>query len=458
MAVNYVKIKNYKNIDDLYLVLNGQNTFFVGDTGTNKTTILDLIYSANMQKEFASNPLMPGKETGEVEISQDFEGNEYISKRSFSKNKNGRWDVVAKNGDSPKSLTILLDRFLTRTLKNGFFDYTTYFFELKSPEARFEYMTKTCGGEQVTINNADKKAKIISRREIGKTRAEKLAVYKQFGELTKEDLTEKAAIYAKEKEQDEAEKIKADILDTKTETLPLVDKLNIIINNLNKKTGITGRIVDIDLEIKKLQVEKIKLEAERKEIKVELKDQLDAAEKLNKVIEDNKIIEEKAKAAFTEAINEVIKFNADRKDFMSSIAALREYKRLDAEWTEIDDQITKLENENTELFKQKLPIPELGVSTKETDKEVIDIVTYNGREFSFENLSKGESISITARIQNALNPGGNNFIVIPEANLLGSKLDSILEECKKFKIQALVEVTQRKQEFKIVFEEEFLNA
>lgn len=458
MAVNYVKIKNYKKFPDLHLKLDGRNTFFVGDIGAGKTCVLDLIMSANMQKEFPTDPLTNGQESGGVEIGEEFEGLEYIIKRNFSKKDNGRWTVTAKNGDKPPSLTVLLDRILSKTLKNGFFDYITYFFELKSPQARFDYMVKTCGGEEVVKNLSLTKTKVVKRRKIGADRAQQLAVYKQLGELTKEEVKEKSILYKEPKEQEEATIVYNKLIETKIPVEPLKINIGHVRVELNQKKGYTSRLIDIDLAIKKLQQEKTEIEVASKKIKSTLKDEVRLESEINELEIKNKEIEETADKAYEEEINNIITFNAKRKDFIDSITALRAYKKLDDEWKELDQAIIDLEKENTILFKKKLPIPELGVATRETEKEVIDIVTYNDREFSFENLSKGESIIIAAKIQNALNPGGNNFIVIPEANLLGSKLDDILEECKKFKIQALVEVTQRKQEFKIIFEEEFLKS
>jgi hypothetical protein len=468
MAVNYVKFVNYKLFENLELRLDGKNTFFVGDIGKGKSTVLDAIMMANMQKEWTVNPLTEGKEKGSVQFEETLNGDEYVITRSYTKSDKGRWVVTYKNptkDKKPPSLSDLLESILKKALKNSFFDYTTYFFELKSPQARFDYMANTCGGDEVTKNNLTKKQKIISRREIGKNRAQQLAVYKQLGELTKEEVQSKSTLYAKAKEQEEADLVYHKILEEQIS----VEPINIELNNLKElcvsKKNILDSISNNLSEIEKLRAQIIELEDKNTTLQIAA-DKIIIPEnkkeelilKRDKVLEDNLSIQNKADAAFTEEVNKIIQFNAERKDFIDSVTALREYKKLDQEWETIDAEITNLEIENTELFKQKLPIPELGVSTKETDKEIIDIVTYKGREFSFENLSKGESIIIAAQIQNALNPGGNNFIVIPEANLLGSKLDDILAECKKFDIQALVEVTQRKQEFKIVFEEEFLKS
>ncbi|HTB30809.1 MAG TPA: hypothetical protein VK808_02215, partial [Bacteroidia bacterium] len=60
------------------------------------------------------------------------------------------------------------------------------------------------------------------------------------------------------------------------------------------------------------------------------------------------------------------------------------------------------------------------------------------------------------QIQRAINPAGINLIVVPEAQSLGSGMDEIIEECNSLGVQYIMEVTERKQPFKIKFEEEFL--
>jgi hypothetical protein len=51
---------------------------------------------------------------------------------------------------------------------------------------------------------------------------------------------------------------------------------------------------------------------------------------------------------------------------------------------------------------------------------------------------------------------GDNFIIIPEAQSLGSALDEIIKECDKYHMQALIEYTERNEEFKMVFVDEFI--
>jgi hypothetical protein len=178
----------------------------------------------------------------------------------------------------------------------------------------------------------------------------------------------------------------------------------------------------------------------------ELKGKIDNAKTVNEEIE------KKANEAYDEAMGNITLFNTKRNSFLSTVNAFRKWQELDAEWKEVDQKIKDLREANKEIFKNKLPIPELTIDEiggKET-------VLYKGREFNWDNLSKGETIKITTQIQNAINPNGDNFIIIPEAQSLGSALDEIIKECDKYHMQALIEYTERNEEFKMVFVDEFI--
>lgn len=471
MAVLGVKIKNFKKHKDLNLVLDGKTTFFCGDAGGGKTTVIDLIRAANMQTEFPTNPLTDGEDSGAVEVIEDFDGKKYRIFRKFKKGDNGRWEIRNEDGSKPaKPLTEILSDMLGRALKNSYFDYITYFFGLKSPEARYDYFVNAVGGQEVAENNKKITDKKKERAVFGNQRKQQEAIYMQMGTLDKDQLVALSKLYAQEKTQEDADKVYNEILDKKEKIEAINEKLQAASSELLKKQEfdrkekyVDGEVTRLEKLLSDLKSRKAMIISERKKIKTTQEDfeKLDAEQTSAQI--KNDLIDQEAELAYKDEIDKVIIFNSNRKTFIDSVKALQEFTRVDKEWNTINDEISALEAENSSLFKSKLPIPELSVSSVEKvnkDGDVVfkETVMYNGREFSFDELSKGESIEIAVKIQKALNPKGNNFIVLPEANLLGSKLDDILEVCKKQNIQALVEITQRKQEFKIIFEEEFLNS
>lgn len=471
MAVLGVKIKNFKKHKDLNLVLDGKTTFFCGDAGGGKTTVIDLIRAANMQTEFPTNPLTDNEESGAVEIIQDMDGKKYRIFRKFKKGDNGRWEIRNEDGSKPaKPLTEILSDMLGRALKNSYFDYITYFFGLKSPEARYDYFVNAVGGQEVAENNKKITDKKKERAVFGNQRKQQEAIYMQMGTLDKDQLVALSKLYKDEKTSDDADKAYDNVLADLKDIKEIGSRLEIVTGEVKIRNGskeaipnLQNRIEDLERQLEDLKKQKQFAESnliKYKNIDSDYKKVLSEYEAAN---DHNKSTIDKADAAYRDEVDKVIIFNSNRKTFIDSVKALQEFTRVDKEWNIINDEIGALEAENSELFKNKLPIPELSVSAIEKTKsngdvEVKEMIMYNGREFSFDELSKGESIEIAVKIQKALNPKGNNFIVLPEANLLGSKLDDILEVCKKQNIQALVEITQRKQEFKIIFEEEFLNS
>ncbi len=471
MAILSVKVKNFKKHKDLNLVLDGKTTFFCGDAGGGKTTIIDLIRAANMQTEFPTNPLSDGEDSGAVEILEDMQGKKYRIFRKFTKGNNGRWEIRNEDGSKPaKPLTEILTDMLGRALKNSYFDYLTYFFGLKSTSARYEYFVNAVGGEEVANNNKIIANKKKERAVYGNQRSQQEAIYMQMGTLDKDQLVALSKLYKDEKTSDEADKAYDDVLADLKDIKEITSRLDVISGDVKIRDASREAIPNLESRIEELERQVADLKKQKKFAESMIVKYKDVDIDYKKVMREhfeakdfNKELVEKADAAYRDEVDKVIIFNSNRKTFIDSVKALNEFTRVDKEWNTINDEITALEAQNSALFKQKLPIPELSVSSTETkNKEgetvVKEMVMYNGREFSFDELSKGESIEIAVKIQKSLNPKGNNFIVLPEANLLGSKLDDILEVCKKQNIQALVEYTQRKQEFKIVFEEEFLNS
>ena len=71
MAINKVKLTNFKKFENLEVLLDGKNTFVVGDIGAGKSTLLDAIMMSNMQMDWPSEvPLTEGKESGSVEVER----------------------------------------------------------------------------------------------------------------------------------------------------------------------------------------------------------------------------------------------------------------------------------------------------------------------------------------------------------------------------------------------------
>lgn len=458
-----VKAINYKMHHNIDVKLNGESFFLVGDWETGKSTFLEMIESSLGLIPFADDPLTKGAPSGVLEVVHDFgDGNLYTVRRRFNPNGLMRFEVTDQNGGS-HTLTPLLQKIFGKAFTNASFDYKKYFYECKSKEARYEYFVKTLGGEPVLVNKKTIKEKTSKRAALNNEKATYLT-------LLNESIVDPDIIDEQQVKYNEPKLIEDAFSD------PEVVKIVNQVNELNKAiqdyelakecnekvTVLVSRNETIDIELKALQdlIKDLNTEKKRNEkaIKANPGD-FDYERELALEAEAATIEIAELEAGFDHVLNiakvGIAQFNQEQADFKNGLKYFERFTKANNEWNLLDQEISDLEAENDKLFKEQLGIPEISISAD-------DEIMYKGvdgvaRELCFPNVSKGRSIAITAQIQRALNPGGKNFIIIPEGQSLGSGLDEVIEECKKFNMQYIVEVTERKQNFQIKFEEQYLN-
>ena len=456
MAVLQVRAKNFKQHKDLDLKIDGKSFFVVGDTRQGKTNLIKIILATLMLEDFPENPISTGENEGFIEATHELDGMKYTIRRTFTDKPDSktRFTVTDANGGK-HTLSVLLERIFGKAFGNNSFNYQTYFFELKSTEARYQYLVKAIGGDQVLDNLATIKKLKRERGTLG-TQCDTLQALIDDSSLNPDTILDDLEFYKEEKNTDEAIAKKAEKLLQRKSVINLNNQLEVISEtnlayqesetqfneNLNEIVALEKRIAELRSTNEKIgawqKVNQPDFDAEK-----EIREQISTAE------EDNLKIEAEADALYDDMVREVTVFNQMKAALDAAVINYKKWQEYNTEWTEKDDKIKALIEENETIFKKKLPIPELTI--EEVDGK--DVVMYNGRELSFDNISKGESIRIAVDIQKALNPKGNNLVVVPEAQSLGSDLDEILEQCKHFNLQAIVEVTERKQEFKIKFED-----
>jgi hypothetical protein len=448
------KVKNYKALKGEHTFpINGKSVVIIGDTAKGKSSLLEMIDAHVAQVSYPKNPLTDGQQEGYTETVHEIDGVKYTISRTFKRQEDGsvklsRFMVKSSSGGR-YSQEEFLKTHLPAALNGGKFEYAKFFFEQRSPEARYKYLIDSIGGDQVTANNAKIPALEGERAAIGQQRSVQQTLWEQEGIFTPESAERDIEYYKDPKTNEAAIAAKKQLLDTRTEILgtaveynAVKDKNSIHRDLQNKNTQHKERI---ELLKQQLKAEKQLLAANEEHLSLnplnealekELKGKIDNAKTVNEEIE------KKANEAYDEAMGNITLFNTKRNSFLSTVNAFRKWQELDAEWKEVDQKIKDLREANKEIFKNKLPIPELTIGEiggKET-------VLYKGREFNWDNLSKGETIKITTQIQNAINPNGDNFIIIPEAQSLGSALDEIIKECDKYHMQALIEYTERNED------------
>jgi hypothetical protein len=462
--VTGVRITNYKKIRDYKFTPGGKSFYVVGDTEEGKSTLIEVIESSLMMKKFDPNPLTNGTEAGSTEVDYDLgDGHTYTVKRKYNK-KSGllRFEVVDENGGEHK-LKPLLERLFGLAFINKRFDYTAYFYQAKSSEARTEYFINAIGGDTVLLNSRKIKVRVKERQELAKD----MEFYKVLIEksiLEPETLADDIEKYKEPKTLESVEEyapyaeLKAQLKDKDVlqETYEAVKQENELYD------AKVARNAEIDAEILELQERIRVLKAEKKEVKKHIdtmppdyEQQKKLEEELLQADQHNSELAPKIDEARRAGLAEINEFNQNRLEFNNAVEHYKMLMGLMKKYDEIETDVTALREKNKEAFKSRVPLPEI---TYDEDNELILYTGEDGiaREMCFPHVSKGRSITIAAQIQRALNPKGNNLIVIPEGQSLGSGLDSIVEELNNFGVQYIVEVTERKQKLSVLFEEEYL--
>lgn len=470
MSVVRVKIKNFKKITELDINPDGESFFVVGDFKEGKSTLLQAIKSVYLQAVFPSDPLTEGAEDGFIEIvERDLNGKEYTFTRKFNKKSSGRFEVrAADNGKY--SLTDVLSSILGPSFKNKYFDYETYFYKSLSADARYKYMVAAIGGDKF-VENKQKRASLVRERgKVGGDRKHYGAIVLENTSIDPSTIEEDLVLYAEKRFPQEAIDIRAKyIAENSVDFASLTEQIRLAEDVVATKTRLNESIIaDESLLIKnKTEIERLKdliknLEVANKEIALKVKNDKKKLNGMDKDAEDilEKLILESSEAEQTnqdvsiaaddlwvETMHEIDLFNEKRTAFITGMNAYQEFTRLDEEWNQLDAKIAEIDEENSTIFKENLPIPELSIRENENGE---GIVLYNGREFSLDYLSTGESILISAQIQRALNPDKTSLIVIPRGQDLGSGIDEVMSMCKEFNIQCIVEITKRDEKFKVV--------
>jgi hypothetical protein len=456
MAVIKVKAWNYMLQKDLNVQLDGKSFFVVGDSETGKSTFLQIIEESLMLKPFTKNPISDGEKEGGIEVTHDFgDGNLYTVRRTFSRDnkKLRRFEIIDQHGKS-EALQPVLERIFGKAFFNTYFDFKTYFYEKRTEKERFEYFIKAVGGEQVLTNNTKYNRKNESRDNVGGQRITYKSLLSQ-SPINPETLESDFAHFMQEKTIADADKAYNEVLQELKDREALELELQVIYEQNNKFIEAEKRVPEIDLEVAELEKQIKALKAEKKASQKFIKDfpadfelQAEKEMELSKVDELNREVQERADLVYDDTLREVHVFLSQKQEFKTGLGYLEKLKELNEEWEKLDQEMKGLKEENNKIIQDRVPIPEITIDNTR--------ILYDGKEMCFPHVSTGKAVRIASQIQRALNPKGNNLIVIPDGGSLGSKLFEVIEECKNFDVQYIVEVTEMKQKFKIQMEEEFL--
>lgn len=456
--VTGIKLVNYKLHRDFETKPDGRSFRVIGDIEEGKTTLIELIEACLMLRPFDPNPLSEGAESGRAEISYDLgDGHIYTVRRRFTKKGLMRFEVTDENGGD-HSLKPLLEKILGKAFMNSYFDYTKYFYQLANSNDRTDYFVKAAGADVVLENLKKIRVQTKERNQVGG----EINTYETLIEnsiLDPDRLEEDTELYKEPKSLADVEKYEPlvalinqlTVMDVLNEAFDVVKQANDEFDvKTERNTTIDERIAEIERELKDLKAEKKTNIKWLNDNPADREYENELYTELVQAIGANELLMPEIEAARNEAIEDINNFNQRRVQFNQGVQFFEKYTELSERYEAITDNILELKETNKNILLEKLPLPELSVED--------DVVMYEDkdgvkRELCFPNISKGRSIILAARIQRALNPKGNNLIVIPEGNLLGSGLDEVAQELESFGVQYIVEITEPKTKLTIKFEE-----
>lgn len=457
-----IKLVNYKQHKNFTFHPDKKSFFLIADSGQGKTVIIDAIRVSLGLGTFDQDALSAGEETGLLSVTHDFgDGHLYTVSRRLSKSaKKGslRFEIRDENGGEH-----VLDKLLKRVLGIAYamqFDYNKYFYECKSTEARTEHLIQVVAGDRGLLNLRSIRARIKDRHAIG-GKMETYSSLLESAKLNADTLEEDKEKYDAPKSDEHYieyapyKEAKEQLIDQAQLEQDLSMVVDININYAMKAIELD----DCEKEIADLQQKLKDAKEKQKDIKKYLREnandipyQLDLETELASAETQNARVQPIVDKELQNAKEYVMLFNQRRHEFMTGLGYLKEFLELKEQWDTIQASIDELENENLKIFKERIPVERISFQN-----DTVMYLCNDGllRELCFPNISKGESIGIAVQIQRALNPNGNNLVIIPEAQSMGSALDEVVEECHKYGVQYIAEVTERKQKLSVVLEEEY---
>jgi hypothetical protein len=460
MAVLTIECFNYKQHKNRKIVLDGKSAILMGDIKKGKSNIMKLILAHTNQGDYPSNPLSDGEKEGFTKTThKNSKGDVYTIMRKFSRAEDGSVNLermwVYPPSGSRSSLESLIQEVFGGAFRNGHFDYIEYFYKNKTAVTRYAYFVKAIGGAEIEKNVTNINKWLRERGQIGTRRDAKWEIVESSSYDT-ETFEEQLKYFDQEITLADCQKAKEEyIVGNLKNVAPLREQLLLQAELVREIETCMRKTADIDFEIITLEKQIEELKNRRKlleEVKKQKALELLPGQKFKNLTADiekmdlhNANLDKKAEEIYNAKVEEMVKFRTDKEKFNAGIGAFEEWEGLDKEWTKLDEKINLARAHNEKVLHERIPIPELAIGEIKGDPAVL----YKGKEFSEDNLSTGERLQITAAIQMALNPEGDNFIVVPEAQSLGSEKAAVMKELEKHNIQYLIEMTIPDEEFKV---------
>lgn len=415
--VQRVKIKNFKNIDDLEMDLQGKSVFLIGDNELNKTSILQAIWLTLSNKGKPKQVIKSGETSANIIVVIGEDGKEYTIEMQFKEGENDKIEITSPDGFKTSKIANLVN--LVGSID---FDIIEFVDQTNTAEGRRDQV-KTIRGYLSSEEN----------KSIDDLNSDILVIEENRTRINNEIKNLKVEISSKEFSESDVEKYKREIV--VTELMSELKKGNEINQNIsNAKKELDEEKIAIEKiakEIESLMKRQIQKEERVRSIAAELENSEPVEiEKINKQIIDS--------SAHNQKVKDINTHNQKVKDLD---VKTNRYKSLDEDRKKLNEQKMKI------ISNSKLPIDDLTFDENG--------LYYKGLPLDETQQSTSQLMEIGVKLAMAKNPQCR-IVKVARAESIGAKrLKSILELSVKNNFQMFFEEVQRGQdELKIQYVEE----
>lgn len=433
--ITSIKIKNFRNVEDVSEDLLGCSVLAIGDSRVGKSNFLKAIMCTMGLKSAGKDPLTDGAEDGFVEVKasefkgdQPINGTEYLFRMKMEKGKSPSLEVIAPNGMRDKKKSVI-GSIVGETTFNVF-----EFAKLSESEAgkrkQLEYVLSLLPQEDIIqINQIKQKIK---------------GVYDERTEANRELKSKEALMKENTPRRSDEDKYTTPLdIVALTDQLKADQELNSVIEQAQSavKTR-TEEIERIDNEIGELE----------KQIEEKRKQREHVSERLNNAKTYLETHTKVDTSGIIDQINGVSEHNA----MVQKIAAYKKYCSDYESAKQMSESLTANYEAQTHAlndFIRSIVLPVDGLSFEDDGiKEAY--ATYNGKPIDEDNMSTAELMDLGVRIGMAkiLRSDDNlGVIFIERGESIGSEIWSqMMDLGKKYGIQYFIEEVQRGKEFEII--------
>jgi predicted ATP-dependent endonuclease of OLD family len=407
MKIQRVKIKNFRNIEDIQSDINGSNILLIGENTRGKSNFIKAIETAlGITSHAAIDPIMHGKEDANIEVVLGEDGKEY------------KFEVKFESGSDRPMITVTTPEGVFSKAKSTIGSIVG---EIEFDVDEFVEMSDSDRGrkDQVEIVKSFLDPEI--REQINEF--EKL-VQRYYEERTDINRSIKAIEgFIQKSTIDEHTAI---LYGTTIDTTEIQERLTRAVKQSENiaKAEEKCRSYRSLIDSNKALIAKLQLEIDQAE---ESLDKIGAWLKTNPQVDKDGIMEE---------LNHANAHNARCKDVESYVSHLRELKSLKEDSENLTIKVETVRQSITDTIRE-IDMPVEGLSFEG------DQLTYHGRPVNKNTMSTSEIMMLGVQLKIAKNPNAHVIFIQRGESMGTEKLRDLQKMASEYNYQIIMEQMER---------------